>query len=228
MTTKSPLYIVLFGAQGSGKGTQARLLQDELEIPQIATGDLFRHNLKNQTPLGREAKSFMDRGDLVPDSVTNKMVRARLDQGDVAHGAVFDGYPRNIAQARALDEMLAAQGSEIAEALYIQVPEPELMRRLTGRRVCRNCQATYHIVFNPPAEEGVCDRCGSPLYQRDDDRDEAAIHRRLELYFAETMPVIDYYRERGLLAEVDGALPIDEVYKQIAEGLAQPGGRKKG
>lgn len=215
MTTPSPLYIVLFGAQGSGKGTQARLIQDRFHIPQIATGDLFRHNLKNETELGKLAKGYMDQGELVPDSVTNAMVQDRLAQPDAQAGAVFDGYPRNTAQADALVEMLTGMGAAITQAIYISVPEEELMRRLTGRRVCRSCQATYHIVFNPPAQEGICDRCGGPLYQRDDDKDEAAIRRRLQLYFDETMPVINWYRSRGLLAEVDGGQSIDTVQEAI-------------
>ncbi|MDQ4077349.1 MAG: adenylate kinase [Chloroflexota bacterium] len=210
MTGSSPLFIVLFGAQGSGKGTQARLIQDEFGIPQIATGDLFRHNLKNETELGQLAKGYMDRGELVPDSVTNAMVRDRLGYEDVRKGAIFDGFPRNTAQAEALEEMLAGMGASITRAVYILVREAELMRRLTGRRVCRGCQATYHVVFSPPKED-LCDRCGSPLYQRDDDKDEAAIQRRLEVYFQDTMPVIEWYRSRNLLAEVDGERSINEV-----------------
>ena len=219
MTTTSPLFIVLFGAQGSGKGTQARLLQDEFGVPQVATGDLFRHNLRNQTELGQLAQSYMDRGELVPDDVTNSMVEARLQLDDTAGGAIFDGYPRNIAQARALDQILARREAEINRAVFINVDHDTLMARLTGRRVCRNCQATYHVIFNPPAVEGVCDRCGGPLYQRDDDKDEDAIRRRLELYFEETMPVIDWYREEGLLTEVDGSQSIEDVHESIVQQL---------
>ncbi len=209
--TMPSLYIVLFGAQGSGKGTQARLLQDQYNIPQIATGDLFRHNLKNETELGTLAKGYMDRGELVPDSVTNDMVRDRLLGADVQRGAIFDGYPRNILQADALETMLQERNAGVNQAIYIKVQEDELMQRLTGRRVCKGCQATYHLMFNPPTQEGICDRCGSPLYQRDDDKDEGAIRRRLQLYFEETMPVIEWYRSKGLLAEVEGDLSIDEV-----------------
>ncbi len=219
MTESSPLFIVLFGAQGSGKGTQARLIQDQYRIPQIATGDLFRHNLKNETELGLLAKGYMDKGELVPDSVTNAMVRARLSHADAANGAVFDGFPRNTAQAQALDEMLAGMGTRISRALYILVEEGELMRRLTGRRVCRNCQATYHIVFNPPQQDGHCDRCGGDLYQRADDQEEGTIRRRLELYFNETMPVIEWYRSRNLLMEVNGEQEIDEVRQMIFSSL---------
>lgn len=215
MTELSPLFIVLFGAQGSGKGTQARIIQDMLGVPQVATGDLFRHNLKNETDLGKLAKSYMDKGDLVPDSVTNDMVKDRLAQADAQAGAVLDGYPRNIAQAHALEGMLSEIGTSIKCAIYIDVEHDELMRRLTGRRVCKVCQSTYHIVFNPPSQEGICDRCGGPLYQRDDDKDEAAIQRRLQLYFDETLPVIKWYEEKGLLGRVDGNQPIETVNEQI-------------
>ncbi len=212
-------YILLFGAQGSGKGTQARLLQDYFDIPQVATGDLFRYNLKNQTELGKLAKSYMERGELVPDEVTNAMVRERLSQPDAQEGAILDGYPRNLAQAQALDEMLAEWGGEVTQAIYIEVSEEELLRRLTGRRVCRECQATYHVVFNPPKQEGVCDRCGGELYQRDDDKDEAAIRRRLEIYMKETLPVIEYYRQRGLLTTVNGEQSIGDVNREIVAAV---------
>lgn len=219
MTASAPVYVVLFGAQGSGKGTQARLLQDEFGIPQVATGDLFRSNLKNQTELGKLARSYMDRGELVPDDVTNAMVRDRFQQEDCRRGAVLDGYPRNIAQAQALDALLAESGAAVRRAIYIKVSQDELMRRLTGRRVCRQCQASYHVVFNPPKVEGVCDRCGGEVYQRDDDKDETALLRRLQIYFDETVPVIEYYRDRGLLAEVAGEQSIDRVYQSIRAAI---------
>lgn len=215
----SPVYIVLFGAQGSGKGTQARLLQDKFDIPQVATGDLFRYNIKNETELGRLAKSYMDRGELVPDEVTNAMVRDRFQQPDCRKGAILDGYPRNIAQAQALEEFLAETGASVRRAIYINVASDELMRRLTGRRVCRQCQASYHVLFNPPQIEGVCDRCGGEVYQRDDDKDEAALHRRLQIYFDETMPVIEYYRARGVLTDVDGQQSIEAVHRAIVEAI---------
>ncbi|RME11736.1 MAG: adenylate kinase [Ardenticatenia bacterium] len=215
-------YVILFGAQGSGKGTQARLLQEKLGIPQVATGDLFRYNLKNNTELGQLAKGYMDRGELVPDEVTNAMVRERLSREDAANGAILDGYPRNLNQARALDEMLAEWNAEVTRAIYIDVSMDELMRRLTGRRVCRSCQATYHVVFKPPRQEGICDVCGGELYQRDDDKDEAAIRRRLEIYQQETLPVIEYYRERGLLSEVSGEQPIEAVNADILKAIGVP------
>lgn len=220
VTAASAVYIVLFGAQGSGKGTQARLLQDELGIPQVATGDLFRYNLKTQTELGKLAKSYMDRGELVPDDVTNAMVQDRFRQEDCHCGAVLDGYPRNIIQAQALDTLLRRSGAAVRPvAIYIKVSEHELMCRLTGRRVCRQCQASYHVTFNPPKVVGVCDRCSGEVYQRDDDKDEAAIGRRLQIYFEETVPVVDYYRRRGLLTEVDGQQSIEQVYQDIQDAI---------
>ncbi len=215
----SATFIVLFGAQGSGKGTQARLIQVEKEIPQVATGDLFRFNLKNNTELGQLAKTYISKGNLVPDSVTNAMVKDRLSRADAQAGAILDGYPRNIAQANALEEILAETGNRVTQAVFIDVPTSELMRRLTGRRICKNCQESYHIVFNPPAEAGVCGKCGGVLYQRDDDKDEAAVARRLQVYFNETAPVVEWYRSRGLLAEVKGTGPIQTVYQSIMAHL---------
>ena len=216
---KPATFIVLFGAQGSGKGTQARLIQAEKEIPQVATGDLFRYNLKNNTKLGQLAKTYISSGDLVPDSVTNAMVKDRLSQGDAQVGAILDGYPRNIAQAQALEEILAKKGSKVTQAVFIDVPKPELMRRLTGRRICKSCQESYHIVFNPPKKDGICDKCGGMLYQRDDDKDETAVARRLQVYFEETAPVVEWYRSRGLLAEVDGTGAIESVNQAIMDHL---------
>lgn len=215
----SATFIVLFGAQGSGKGTQARLIQIEKEIPQVATGDLFRFNLRNNTELGQLAKTYISKGDLVPDSVTNAMVKDRLSRADAQAGAILDGYPRNIAQANALEEILAETGNKVTQAIFIDVPTSELMRRLTGRRICKHCQESYHIVFNPPAEAGICDKCGGLLYQRDDDKDEAAVARRLQVYFDETAPVVEWYRSRGLLAEVQGTGPIQAVYQSIMAHL---------
>jgi adenylate kinase len=219
VTAEFPLFIVLFGAQGSGKGTQARLLQEQKGIPQVATGDLFRYNLKNNTELGFLAKSYINKGELVPDSVTNDMVKERLSQNDAQAGAILDGYPRNIAQAQALEKMLAEKGGPVEQAIFIKVEQDELMRRLTGRRVCRSCGESYHVVFNPPANEVICDICGGVLYQRDDDQDEAAIRRRLQIYFNDTIPVVEWYQERGLLAEVNGQQRIKMVHYDILRRL---------
>lgn len=204
-------YLILFGAQGSGKGTQARMLQERLGVPQVATGDLFRANLNQGTELGRLAKSYLDRGELVPDSVTVAMVEDRLSQPDAAKGAVLDGFPRNLAQAEALDAMLRKWGTGVAAAVYIELDRDQLMKRITGRRTCRNCQAVYHVEFNPPKADGVCDACGGEVVQRADDADQAAVARRLGVYFEQTAPVIEYYQGKGLLKKVDGSQSIEAV-----------------
>ena len=212
-------YLILFGAQGSGKGTQARMLQEWLGVPQVATGDLFRSNMGQGTELGKLARSYMDRGELVPDSVTVEMVRDRLSQPDAAKGAIFDGFPRNLAQAEALDAMLAQWGTGIKAAVYIQLDRDQLMKRIMGRRTCKNCQAVYHVEFNPPKMDGVCDACGGEVVQRADDADEVAVARRLDIYFEQTTPVIDYYRGKKLLKEVDGSLNIEGVQQAMRSAI---------
>lgn len=207
---QSPTYIILMGPPASGKGTQAERLQEVLGLPHVASGDLFRYNLKNETGLGLKAKVYMDKGELVPDDVTIAMVLDRLTREDCARGALLDGFPRTLAQAEALDVALAGNDNTIDLVLNIQVPTQELISRVTGRRLCRNCGASYHIEFKLPKEEGVCDRCGAELYQRDDDT-EATARRRLEVYDAQTKPLIDYYGNKGSLVNVDGNKPIDEV-----------------
>jgi adenylate kinase len=213
------IYLILFGAQGSGKGTQARMLQEWLGVPQVATGDLFRANLGQGTELGKLAKSYMDRGELVPDSVTVAMVEDRLSQPDVAKGAIFDGFPRNLAQAEALDAMLTKWNTGIKVAAYIQLGRDQLMKRITGRRTCKNCQAVYHVEFSPPTVDGVCDACGGEVVQRADDADEVAVARRLDIYFEQTTPVIDYYRGKKLLKEVDGSLNIEAVQRAMRAAI---------
>jgi len=212
-------YLILFGAQGSGKGTQARMLQEWLGVPQVATGDLFRTNMGQGTELGKLARSYMDRGELVPDSVTVEMVRDRLSQPDAAKGAIFDGFPRNLAQAEALDAMLAQWSTGIKAAVYIQLDREQLMKRIMGRRTCKNCQAVYHVEFNPPKMDGVCDACGGEVVQRADDEDEVAVARRLDIYFEQTTPVIDYYRGKKLLKEVDGSLNIEAVQQAMRSAI---------
>ena len=207
-------YLVMLGAPGAGKGTQARLMEENLGIPQVSTGDLFRYNLSKETELGLLAKSYMEKGVLVPDDVTVRMVEERLSRPDCAGGAILDGFPRNLDQARALDDLLAKMGQKVTLALYVKVDREDLIARLTGRRVCKSCQAAYHVLFNPPAKEGVCDECGGELYQRADDSRET-VEKRLEVYFDQTAPLIDYYREKGVLAEVDGGRSIPEVQEQI-------------
>ncbi len=204
------LYLVLLGGPGAGKGTQAERLAESLGIPQVSTGDLFRENLKNRTELGLLAQGYMDRGELVPDAVTVAMVRERLSRPDAARGAILDGFPRTIAQAEALEEMLAGMGAGLAAVPYIKVPEDVLLARLAGRWTCRNCGAMYHELFSPPQVPGICDKCGGELYQRPDDTPETQ-KRRIQVYFEQTAPLIDYYRQKGLLIEVDGRASIEEV-----------------
>jgi len=218
--TTEPLYIVLLGAPGAGKGTQARMLSEELGIAHIASGDLFREHLNNQTELGRLAKGYMDRGELVPDDVTIRMVMERLERPDCEKGAILDGFPRTVAQARALDEELSARGRRVSVAPYIKVGEEALVARLSGRWICRKCQATYHTLFNPPKQPGVCDLCGGELYQRSDDTEET-VRRRLQVYFEQTLPLIDYYRERGVLVEIDGEQDIPSVYRDLLAAVRQ-------
>ncbi len=208
------LVLVLLGGPGAGKGTQAERLAETLAIPQVSTGDLFRENLKNETELGLLAKGYMEGGELVPDEVTVAMVRERLSRPDAAQGAVLDGFPRTRAQAEALGSLLAELGSKLAVVPYIKVPEDVLLARLAGRWTCRGCGAMYHQLFSPPQRAGVCDRCGGELYQRPDDTPETQKHR-IEVYFEQTAPLINYYREKELLVEVDGRPGIDEIQAEL-------------
>jgi adenylate kinase len=212
------LYIILLGAPGAGKGTQAVMLAEKLGLVQVASGDLFRKALKDKTELGLKAKEYMDKGQLVPDEITISMVMERLAAPDCENGAILDGFPRNLAQAKALDKELEKQSKAIDKVAYIAVSEGELMKRLGGRWICRNCQTPYHEVDNPPKVTGVCDRCGGELYQRDDDNEET-IKKRLKVYFGETSPLIDYYRQSGKLLEIDGEGGTAEVNQRIATVL---------
>jgi len=207
---QTPTYVILMGPPASGKGTQAERLQEVLGLPHVASGDLFRYNLKNETELGLKAKVYMDAGDLVPDDVTIAMVLDRLSREDCAKGALLDGFPRTLAQAAALDEALGETGSSINLVLDIQVPTEELISRVTGRRLCRSCGASYHVRFKLPAKDGVCDKCGGELYQRDDDTEETA-RRRLEVYDAQTKPLVEYYGDKGCLVAIDGNQSINAV-----------------
>jgi adenylate kinase len=208
------LYLVLLGGPGAGKGTQAERLSANLGIPQVSTGDLFRENLKSDTELGLLAKGYMDRGELVPDEVTVGMVRVRLARPDASGGVILDGFPRTIAQAEALGQLLDELGTDLAAVPYIKVAEDVLLARLAGRRTCRACGAMYHDLFSPPKEPGVCDKCGGELYQRPDDTPETQKHR-IKVYFEQTAPLIDYYREKGLLVEVNGQPGIDKIQAEL-------------
>jgi len=208
------LYLVLLGGPGAGKGTQAERLSKALGIPQVSTGDLFRENLRKETDLGRLAKGYLDRGELVPDEVTVGMVRERLSRPDCAAGAILDGFPRTVTQAEALETLLAEMDARLKAVPYIDVPEEVMLARLAGRWTCRSCGAMYHQLFSPPKEPGICDQCGGELYQRVDDAPETQKHR-IRVYCEQTAPLIDYYRAKGLLVEVDGRRGIDEIQSEL-------------
>ena len=210
--------LVLLGAPGGGKGTQAKRLIDKYRIPQISTGDILRAAVAAGTPLGKEAKSYMDKGELVPDSVVIGLVKERIAQDDCKKGYVLDGFPRNRAQSEVLDRVLSEMGAPLDTALLIDVDKDVLMKRLTGRRTCRDCQQMYNIYFSPPKEEGRCDKCGGELFQRDDDK-ETAIKRRLDVYDVQTAPLINYYKERRLLKSVKGIGSIDEIFENVCAVL---------
>jgi len=212
--------VILLGAPGAGKGTQAAMLCQEFGVPHISTGDMFRQAVQGQTSLGLAAKSFMERGELVPDEVTIGIVAERLAAEDVAPGFLLDGFPRTLNQAAALDRVLAQLTKKLTAVLNIEVPEEELLRRLTGRQVCRACGATYHRVFYPSPEGEQCGLCGGPLYQRVDDS-EGTARSRLLVYNRQTAPLIEHYRQRGLLEDVDGLMPIDEVTAKLRELLRE-------
>ncbi len=210
--------IVMMGAPGAGKGTQAQKIAEKYGLPQISTGDIFRANIKEGTPLGNEAKTYMDEGLLVPDELVNSLVADRITKDDCKDGYILDGYPRSIAQAEALDKELADKGEKLDYAINIDVPDENIINRMSGRRVCLKCGATYHIEFNPPKVEGICDECGSKLVQRDDDKPET-VKERLDVYHEETQPLIDYYEKEGILRTVDGTQDINDVFAEIVKIL---------
>jgi len=218
MEHTAPRYVVLLGPPGVGKGTQAERLMAHLGLPHVASGDLFRENLKAETPLGLRAKSYMDRGALVPDDITIAMVVDRLARPDCAGGAILDGFPRTVAQAQALADALAGKGQTVEAVLYIDAPVDVLLARLGGRWTCRNCGTVYHMLFNPPRVTGRCDKCGGELYQRADDTPETH-RRRIEVYQEQTSPLTDWYRAKGLLREVDGTQDIDGVTAALIAAL---------
>jgi len=221
MTANDRKFIVFIGPPGSGKGTQAKILEQKLGLPQVATGDLFRYNLKNQTELGLLAKKYMDAGELVPDEVTIRMVEDRLSREDCARGAILDGFPRNLRQAVALDELLAPYGGVTVVPLFV-VDDDVVVTRISGRRICRNCGAVYHVTFNPPKQDNICDVCGGELYQRDDDRPET-VKNRLYVYYKQTGPLIGYYFAKGLLEEIDASKPVNEVTEALQAVLVRRG-----
>ncbi len=212
------LDIILLGAPGVGKGTQAELLVQWLHLPRVATGDLFRAAISAHTKLGLEAKAYMDRGELVADEITIGMVAERLPQPDCAQGVIFDGFPRTVAQAEALNAILAGLGRQVDQVAYVHASREVLLQRLAGRWTCQNCGAAYHKIFSPEKIQGVCDACGGKLYQRADDTPETQA-RRIEVYFAQTAPLIDYYRQAGLLVEIDGERDIAAVQRDLRRAI---------
>ncbi|HUC91463.1 MAG TPA: adenylate kinase [Paenibacillus sp.] len=210
--------ILFMGPPGAGKGTQAERIVDTFGVPHISTGDAFRLAMKQGTPLGQKAKEYVDQGLLVPDDVTNGIVRDRLLQDDCEKGFLLDGFPRTLAQAEALDGMLAEMGRRIDHVINLKVDRSLLLARLTGRRICKACGSTYHVLFNPPKQEGVCDKCGGELYQRSDDTEEK-VGTRLDEYISKTAPLLAYYEGKGLLREVDGEKEIDTVTSDIVSYL---------
>jgi len=209
--------IVLLGPPGSGKGTQAKMIAEKYGVVHISTGDILRENVRNNTPLGVEAKKYMEAGKLVPDSLLIDIIKDRLAKDDVKGGWMLDGYPRTIPQAEAMDEILPSLGQKIDVVLNIDVPDEELVKRVTGRRMCK-CGATYHVQFNPPKVPGKCDACGGELYQRADDTEET-VKERLQAYHAQTQPLIDYYDKKGIVVTVLGVGDIKEIFGKIAEAL---------
>ena len=210
--------IVMLGAPGAGKGTQARLISEKYSIPQISTGDIFRANIRDNTELGQRANSYMDKGLLVPDQVTCDLVVDRISKDDCKNGYILDGFPRTIPQAEALTKALNQQGAKSDYAIDVEVPDEDIVRRMSGRRACPKCGATYHIEYLKPAQEGICDTCGSELYLREDDH-PGTVQKRLDVYHSQTQPLIQYYREQGVLHSIDGTKEMHEVFGDICSVL---------
>ena len=216
------LRIVLLGPPGAGKGTQAKLLQEEFHACQISTGDILRKAVAEQTPVGKQAAEYINRGALVPDSVIVNLVAERLKDNDCRNGFILDGFPRTIPQAQSLEEILKKMGLGLRCVLLMQVPSGLIVERLAGRRICRDCGALYHRSFDPPKQQGVCDRCGGELRQRDDDREET-VRGRLDVYEAQTAPLADYYRQRGILREIDGVGKVEDIQNRVIKALGEQG-----
>lgn len=210
--------LVILGPPGAGKGTQAEYIVEKYNIPHISTGDIFRENIKNNTELGKKAKSYMDKGLLVPDELVIALVEDRLNKEDAKEGFLLDGFPRTVAQAVSLDSILDKNDEKLTKVINISVDPEILIERAVGRRVCKTCGMTYHVKFNPPKEEGICDKDGTKLIQRDDDTEET-VKTRISVYFDQTAPLIDYYRAQNLLIDIDGAKDIDKVFDDIVIGL---------
>lgn len=212
--------IIMLGAPGAGKGTQAQMIADQYHIPHVSTGDIFRANIKNGTELGMEAKKYMDQGLLVPDELTVKILLDRVAEEDCKEGYLLDGFPRTIPQAEVLDKALTELGDAIDYAINVDVPDENIVKRMSGRRACLSCGSTYHMEHIPPKKEGVCDKCGNELVLRDDDKPETVLNR-LEVYHKQTQPLIQFYEEKGVLRTVDGTKPMKEVFDSIVEILGK-------
>ncbi len=210
--------IIMLGAPGAGKGTQAKMIAEKYQIPHISTGDIFRANIKNGTELGMEARTYMDKGELVPDELTVRILLDRVAQPDCEKGYVLDGFPRTIPQAEVLDQELTKRNEKIDHAINVEVPDENIVRRMSGRRACVSCGATYHIVHIPPKKEGLCDKCGNELILRDDDKEETVMNR-LGVYHDQTQPLIEYYNAKGVLCSVDGTIDMMDVFKKITDIL---------
>ncbi len=208
--------LILLGPPGAGKGTQAKMMIDKYQIPQISTGDILRAALKERTPLGLKAKEYMDKGLLVPDEVVIDIIRERLKEPDCRNGYILDGFPRTVAQAQALDKVLADMHSAIDHVISIEVDKGELIKRLTGRRTCRQCGRGYHVIFDPSLNKDLCDKCQGELYQRDDDNEDT-VRNRLDVYDSQTFPLIQYYKEKNLLRPIEGQGSIQQIFDRIAE-----------
>ena len=212
--------IIMLGAPGAGKGTQAKMISEKFGLPHISTGDIFRSNIKNGTELGKKAKEYMDQGLLVPDELTCDLVVDRISADDCKNGYILDGFPRTIPQAHALDSALEKLGENIDYAIDVDVPDENIVTRMSGRRACLNCGATYHIVFNPPKVENICDECGSELVLREDDHPET-VQKRLDVYHSQTQPLIEYYHQKNIMKKVDGTRKMQEVFDSILEILGE-------
>lgn len=210
--------LVLLGPPGAGKGTQARMLESKLHAPQVASGDLLRAAVKNRTPLGVEARRYMDKGALVPDELVLKLIEERLNQPDAAGGFILDGFPRNVAQAETLTRMLESRGEKLDRVVALIVPDAEIVKRISGRRTCRNCGAMYHLIYDPPRNVGVCNECHGELYQREDDAEET-VRMRLKVYAESTRPLLEHYGRLGLLSEIDGLGATEEIERRILRAL---------
>ncbi len=210
--------LIFLGPPGAGKGTQSEKICADYDVTQLSTGDILRANRKQGTELGKKAQKYMDGGELVPDQIIVDMIKQELKKPEVAKGYILDGFPRTVPQAEALDELLEGMGEKLDATLVLEVPNEELVKRLTARRVCKNCGKTYHLIFNPPKKEGICDACGGELYQRDDDK-EGPIRNRLSVYEKQTKPLIDYYEKKGLAKKIDGLGGIDEIYARVKNAL---------